>query len=139
MRPSRPSSPPLSPPASRSAIRLAHVGAAAALLALGCAHQPEQTPVPAARVRIQNHSDFIWRVALAPENGAPPSTWEIPPRGERLVVVPAGLYRMRQTPAEAAPSTAHAPEAGEPVRLAPGRAYTWPLATLLSAPEEPAP
>jgi hypothetical protein len=122
-------------------VRLAHVGAAAALLALGCAHQSENAPPAPARVRIQNLSDFHWRVALAPENGAVAGDWEIPPRGERLVSVPSGIYRLRQTPADAAPTASTTDEAatGEPVRLAPGRAYTWPLSTLLSAPEEPLP
>lgn len=109
------------------------------MLALGCAHQGEVAGPATARVRIQNQSDFLWRVALAPENGAAPSTVEIPPRGERLVVVPAGTYRLRQTPADADPAAASESPATEPVRLVAGRAYTWPLATLLSAPEELSP
>lgn len=139
MRPPHPTPSPLSPPASRPAVRLAHLAAAAALLAAGCAHRGEIAPAPPARVRIQNHSDFAWRVTLAPDGGSAPTTWEIPPRGERRVAVPAGAYRLRQTPADAADAGARETAPGDAVRLGPGKSYTWPLATLLSAPEEPAP
>ena len=118
------------------------------LLAMGCAHPESRSPETGrATVRIRNLSDFEWLVALEPAGGAadtgatsrPPTKWRLPPNSERTVAVPAGAYRLRQnfdeTPAETDAIPPATESDAEPVHLVAGRSYTWPLATLLSAPE----
>lgn len=113
------------------------------LIALGCSHPTSiEPPRAAATLRIRNLGDFEWSVALEPVSGEAALTtpWTIPPRAERSFAVPAGEYRLRQTLRGDAGELSDAGKR-EPatVRLLGGRTYTWPLATLLTQPEEPAP
>ncbi len=134
MRPTRPTR---RPPSS---FRLppARLAAAFVLLLAGCANPEAAGPrPPEATVRIRNLSDLEWTVALEPSEprSAPFAlpAWRIPPRGERVVSVPAGAYRLRRSFGDALAPDACAE--GETIRLLPGRGYTWLLATLLSEPE----
>lgn len=126
------------PDARRARARRVFAAALAAAFFLGgCAHTPEGAEASAgrARVRILNLSGQAWRVALDPEGGPAGEVWELAPRGEHVAWLAAGDYRMRQSPA--GETGGEATTSGEPVRLAAGGAYTWPLATLLSLAEEP--
>lgn len=137
--PRRPPPSPRFPPARLAAVLL--------LLALGCAHPEAARPrEPDATLRIRNLTDFEWVVSLLPagpgSQGPPPAPWRLPPRAERVVTVAAGAYRFSRSLGDAStgeflPSGDAAADA--PVRLRPGRSYTWPLATLLSEQEPPAP
>jgi len=137
--------PPRRPPPS---LRLppARLAAAVLLLALGCAHPEAARPrEPDATLRICNLTDFEWVVALQPveaESPRPsPAAWRLPPRTERIVSVAAGTYRFRQSfgDTNAGELAASDAAADAPITLRPGRTYTWPLATLLSEQEPPAP
>ena len=141
---------------------------ACALLALGlsggCATPPlpvsNYTPLTAV-VRVENHTDWPWRIAFIRTNSPAASTprptpdpaaqestadeevrWlSLTPRENLRVDLRGGIYRVRREvlrpPSDPMTGLAPASEVEPDVSLwlVPGRSYTWPLATLFSTEE----
>ena len=110
------------------------VGLGLLLFLVGCRPHPDSAPAAgadSATVAVVNLSDFEWRIVVTAQRGGLTRTAQLAPRAACDLVVPAGDYLIEQT--------LLAPEAGAdatrrfPLRVAAGKKYRWPLATLLSA------
>jgi hypothetical protein len=108
--------------------------AALGLLLLGVAACRSTSPRPAGRevstLRLENRSDFAWRVELAPDArgvaGIDALRWEIPPRRKQNVTVPAGVYHLSSRLADEA--NKNAPSASERIHLRAGATHPWMIA-----------
>jgi hypothetical protein len=92
-----------------------------------------------ARVVVENHTDFAWRVSLVSVDaeGTPPRWQAVAPRETLKLAFNPGVYRVRReiTGDGDAGEPRSTPDSGIDLTLIGGRTYTWPLATLFSKDE----